>query len=65
MQSLFCLGLLTIASDGGDPSYAVDPKLANPPVVEYDAETRSFTTGASTLSEFVQWPRALKSDNGS
>jgi hypothetical protein len=60
-----CLGLLMIASDGGDLSYAVDPKLANPPVVEYDAETGGFTTVASTLAEFVEWPRSLKSDNDS
>jgi hypothetical protein len=60
-----CLGLLTIASDGGDLSYAVDPKLANPPVVEYDAETRIFTTVASTPAEFVDWPHAVKSYNGS
>ena len=52
-----CKHLLTIARDGCDLSYMVDPKKTDPPVVAFDDDTGQFTIVAKTLTTFLEWPR--------
>ena len=52
-----CQNLLVIASDGGDISYAVDPKEDDPPVLSYDCETGELSIVADSVSSFMLWPR--------
>ncbi len=47
------LSPISLASDGGDLEYVVDPIQQNPPVLQYDVENDTFEQVAETLIEFV------------
>ncbi len=52
-----CKHLLTIARDGCDLSYMIDPQKTDPPVVAFDDDTGQFTIVAEALTSFLEWPR--------